>query len=373
MNHRFSAEIPSPCYVLEEEKLVKNLELLHHVEKKAGVSILCALKGYAMWSTFPLLAKYISGATASSLFEAKLIQEEWEAKAHLCCPVYLEKDFEEITNISSHITFNSVNQFERFGEKAVTKGLSCGLRINPEYSEIDIDLYNPASPNSRLGIRRQDLIELPKGVEGLHVHVLCENNADTLVRMLHVLEHKFESELHQVKWVNLGGGHHITREDYDVVLLVQTLKEFKQKYQVEIFLEPGEAIGWQTGYLLSTVQDIVKGQDVDTAILDVSFTAHMPDCLEMPYKPDVTVNHNGDCEIYRLGGLSCLAGDYLGDYELPRLKVGDKVIFEDMIHYTMVKTTMFNGVNLPNIGVLNQNNFTLLKQFTFKNYKNRLS
>ena len=373
MNQRFSDKIPSPCYVLEEEKLIKNLEVLNHVEREAGVSILCALKGYAMWSTFPLLSKYISGATASSLFEAKLINEEWGVKAHLCCPVYLQHDFEEITNVSSHITFNSVIQFERFSEKAVSKGLSCGLRINPEYSEIDVELYNPASPNSRLGIRRDDLIALPKDVEGLHVHVLCENNADTLVRMLEVLEDKFEPELHQVKWVNLGGGHHITREDYDIELLVETLIEFKTKYNVEVFLEPGEAIGWQAGYLLSTVQDIVKGQEVDTAILDASFTAHMPDCLEMPYQPDVTTDVKGALQNIRLGGLSCLAGDFVGPYQLPKLKPGDKILFEDMIHYTMVKTTMFNGVNLPSIGVLNQNHFKLLKQYTYKNYKNRLS
>lgn len=373
MFDRFSDEIPSPCYVLEEEKLIQNLELLHHVEKEAGVSILCALKGYAMWSTFPLLSKYLSGATASSLFEAKLIHEEWGAKAHICCPVYLEKDFDEITNLSSHITFNSIGQFERFGGKAIEKGLSCGIRVNPEYSEIDVDLYNPASPNSRLGIRREELEVLPDGIEGLHVHVLCENNSDTLVRMINVLEEKFSKELHQVKWVNLGGGHHITREDYDVELLIRTLKSFKEKYQVEVYLEPGEAIGWQTGYLLSTVQDVVKGQDVDTAILDISFTAHMPDCLEMPYQPDVSTNSEGDISRYRLGGMSCLAGDFVGDYSLQELRIGDKILFEDMIHYTMVKTTMFNGVNLPTIGVVKNGIFTTVNSYSFFDYKSRLS
>jgi carboxynorspermidine decarboxylase len=366
-------EIPSPSYVLEEQKLIDNLEILQKVERETGAKILCALKGFAFWKMFPLMKQYVHGATASSLFEAKLINEEWGSKAHLCCPVYLEKDFEEIISIGSHITFNSLTQYERFGKKAQDKGLSLGLRINPEYSEIETDLYNPASPDSRLGIRK--LKELPNGVEGLHFHVLCENDSNTLARVLDKVEEQFESLLYNLRWVNMGGGHHITKEGYDVDHLIRVIKRFSEKYDVQVILEPGEAFGWQTGFLLSTVQDVIKGETIDTAILDVSFTAHMPDCLEMPYKPDITVWSTAkEYKKYRLGGLSCLAGDFVGDYNLRELSVGDQVIFEDMIHYTMVKTTMFNGVNLPSIGIVNRvGEFRLLNSYRYNNYKERLS
>ena len=365
--------IPSPCYVLEEEKLIHNLKILQEVEEKSGAKILCALKGFAFWKAFPTMKKYVHGATASSLFEAQLINEEWGEKAHLCCPVYLEKDFEKITSMSSHITFNSLTQYQRFGKRAIEKGLSLGLRINPQYSEIETDLYNPASTDSRLGIRT--LKELPQGVEGLHFHVLCENDSYTLERVLEKFEQNFEALLYKVKWVNMGGGHHITKQGYDVAHLIQLIKTFAQKYDVQVILEPGEAFGWQTGFLLSTVQDLIRGETIDTAILDISFTAHMPDCLEMPYKPDVTTYSIAkQKQKYRLGGVSCLAGDFVGGYELEELKVGDHVVFEDMIHYTMVKTTMFNGVNLPSIGVLDQDeSFVLLNSYGFDDYKSRIS
>lgn len=365
--------IPSPCYVLEQEKLVENLKILQRVEKESGAHILCALKGFSFWKAFPMMRDYVHGATASSLFEAKLIEEEWGSKAHMCCPVYLENDFEEITSIASHLTFNSLNQYERFGKRAINKGVSVGLRINPEYSEIDTELYNPASPNSRLGIR--GLKELPKDVDGVHFHVLCENDSFTLERVLQKVTADFEPLLHQAKWINMGGGHHITKKGYDVDHLIHLIKTFSEKYNVQVILEPGEAFGWQTGYLLSTVQDVVKGESVDTALMDISFTAHMPDCLEMPYKPDVTSeNSDRETRTYRLGGMSCLAGDALGDYSLGRLAVGDVVLFEDMIHYTIVKTTMFNGVNLPSIGWVNKRGeFELLNSYGFGDYKNRLA
>lgn len=364
--------IPSPCYVLEEEKLIDNLKILQRVEQESGAHILCALKGFAFWKMFSTMKNYVHGATASSLFEAKLIQEEWGSKAHLCCPVYLEKDFDEISSIASHLTFNSLGQYERFGKQAVQKGVSLGLRINPEYSEIDTDLYNPASPNSRLGIR--GLKELPQDVEGIHFHVLCENDSYTLERVLQRVEADFAPLLYQAKWVNMGGGHHITKKGYDVDHLIQLIKTFSEKYNVQVILEPGEAFGWETGYLLSTVQDIVKGDSIDTALMDISFTAHMPDCLEMPYKPAITVKKSEkEVSSYRLGGMSCLAGDAVGDYTLSCLEVGDVVLFEDMIHYTIVKTTMFNGVNLPSIGVVDkEGKFTLLSDYGFDDYKKRL-
>jgi len=368
------SQIPSPCYVLEEKLLIKNLRILNRVEQEAGVSILCALKGYAFWKSFSLLKQYVTGATASSLFEAKLISEEWGVKAHLCCPVYVPKDFDEITSISSFITFNSFSQYELYKKRALVKGLSIGLRVNPLYAEIETELYNPASEDSRLGIRKEHINEWPIDVEGLHVHVLCENGADVLVRMLAALEDQFSAELHQVKWVNLGGGHHITKDDYNVELLIRTLILFREKYDVKVFLEPGEAFGWQTGFLKSTVLDIVEGENVKTAILDVSFTAHMPDCLEMPYKPEVVTDAVGPLKMYRLGGVSCLAGDFVGNYELPELQIRDTVLFEDMMHYTMVKTTMFNGVNLPSIGVVGQDEkFELINSYGFCDYKSRLS
>tara|TARA_B100000809_G_C15135792_1_gene530508 strand:- start:851 stop:1972 length:1122 start_codon:yes stop_codon:yes gene_type:complete len=366
-------KIPSPCYVLEIERFRSNLEILQKVEQESGAHILCALKGFAFWKIFPMSREYVYGAAASSLFEAKLIAEEWGVKAHLCSPIYLEKDFDEIIDVSSHITFNSIAQYEKFGGRAIKKCLSVGLRINPEYSEIETELYNPASVDSRLGIR--GLRSLPKGVDGLHFHVLCENDSFTLERVLDRVEKNFGTLLHQIKWINIGGGHHITKEGYDVNHLIDLIKTFSEKYELQVILEPGEAFGWNSGFLLSTVEDVVEGESIDTAILDVSFTAHMPDCLEMPYKPDVaTLVSGNEIKEYRLGGLSCLAGDYVGDYKLPELNVGDKIIFEDMIHYTMVKTTMFNGVNLPAIGWVDRNGeFELLNSYGFNDYKCKLS
>lgn len=370
------AEIPSPCFVLDEKLLIKNLELLDRIQKEAKIKILCAFKGYAMWSTFPLLRKYLSGATASSLHEAKLCFEEFKQKAHLCAPVYLDNEVEEITNISSHITFNSLSQFERFGQMALNKGLETALRINPEYAEIETPLYNPCVPGSRLGITSDNLpTELPSGITGLHFHSLCEQNADTLARTLKVVEEKFAKYLHQVSWINIGGGHHFTRKDYDVGLFIKTILAFREKYNLEIIAEPGEAIGWQTGYLVATVQDIICSNRINTAMLDVSFSAHMPDCIEMPYKPMVYGSSDNYTLKYRMGGLTCLAGDFMGDYHFEKpLEIGDKIVFDDMIHYTMVKTNTFNGVKLPSIGIIkNDGSFELLKHFAYEDYKSRLS
>lgn len=370
------SQIPSPCFVLDEKLLIKNLELLQKIQQDAQINILCAFKGYAMWSTFPFLRKYLSGATASSLHEAILCYEKFKQKAHVCAPVYLENEIEEITDISSHITFNSLSQFERFGPIALEKGLKTALRINPEYSEIETDLYNPCLPGSRLGISSKNLPKvLPNGIDGLHFHSLCEQNADTLTRTLRAVEEKFAGQLHQVSWLNIGGGHHFTRKDYDVELFVNIILAFKEKYNLKIIAEPGEAIGWQTGYLVSTVQDIIQANGINTAILDVSFSAHMPDCLEMPYKPSIYGATDKNTYTYRMGGLTCLAGDFMGDYYFASpLEPGDKIVFDDMIHYTMVKTNTFNGVKLPSIGIIRSNgSFELVKQFGYEDYKSRLS
>jgi carboxynorspermidine decarboxylase len=381
INHQFEydlAEIPSPCFVLDEKRLIENLELIRYIQKEAGIKILCAFKGYAMWSTFPLLRKYLSGATASSLHEAILCHEEYGEKAHLCAPVYMEEEIDQITDISSHITFNSLDQFKRFGSRAMEKGLKIALRINPEYSEVETDLYNPCVPGSRLGIIRKNFPEiLPATITGLHFHALCEQNSDTLARTLDVVEEKFGHYLHQISWLNIGGGHHFTRKDYDTDLFIDRIKAFKEKYDLEIIAEPGEAIGWETGYLVSTVQDVISSNGISTAMLDVSFAAHMPDCLEMPYQPRVfgAITQKKGARPYRLGGHTCLAGDFMGPYFFDDpLEPGDKIVFDDMIHYTMVKTNTFNGVRLPSIGIIDQNKqFRLIKSFGYGEYRNRLS
>ena len=381
INDKFDFDIsgiPSPCFVLDEKRLVKNLELIHHIQEEAGIRILCAFKGYAMWSTFPLLRKYLSGATASSLHEARLCHEEYGDKAHLCAPVYTSDEIDEITDISSHITFNSLDQFSRFGTVALEKNLKIALRINPEYSEVETDLYNPCVPGSRLGITKKNMPKLlPASVSGLHFHALCEQNSDTLERTLQVVEEKFGSYLHQISWLNIGGGHHFTRKDYDVERFIRVIRDFKAKYNLEILAEPGEAIGWETGYLVSTVQDIIQANGFKTAMLDVSFAAHMPDCLEMPYQPRVfgAIPQTRNAFAYRLGGHTCLAGDFMGSYYFGNpLEYGDKIIFDDMIHYTMVKTNTFNGVKLPSIGIIKTDGkFEIIRKFGYEDYKGRLS
>jgi carboxynorspermidine decarboxylase len=370
--------IPSPCYVLEEKLLTANLELLKRVQQEAGIEIICALKGFSFYHEFPLVKNYLAGATASSLHEARLAFEEMGVKPHVYSPAYLESEWAELSSYAGHITFNSLNQYHLYKERALAAGISCGLRINPEYAEVETDMYNPCVAGSRLGIRRSDLGDLPSGIEGLHSHTLCENDSFVLERTLQVIEEKFGDLLPSLKWLNLGGGHLITRADYDVNHLIGLLKRFRLKYpNLQIILEPGSAVGWQTGFLKSTVLDIVESAGITVAILDVSFAAHMPDTLEMPYKPRIR-GANSEPETgkptYRFGGMTCLAGDFYGDYSFDKeLHIGDEIILEDMIHYTMVKTTTFNGVNLPSIGKLDkQEQFHLLKSFGYTSFKDRL-
>jgi carboxynorspermidine decarboxylase len=378
INMSYYPSIPSPCYVLEENLLIANLELLQRVQQEAGIDIICALKGFSFYHEFPLVKKYLAGATASSLHEARLAFEEMGVRPHVYSPAYLENEWDELASYAGHLSFNSLNQYHQYKDRAHASGISCGLRINPEYAEVETDMYNPCVAGSRLGIRRSDLGELPAGIEGLHSHTLCENDSFVLERTLAVIEEKFGDLLPNLKWLNLGGGHLITRADYDVNHLISLLSGFRKKYpNLDIILEPGSAVGWQTGFLKSTVLDIVVSAGITVAILNVSFAAHMPDTLEMPYKPRIR-GANSEPEkgkpTYRFGGMTCLAGDFYGDYSFEKeLKIGDEIILEDMIHYTMVKTTTFNGVNLPSIGKLNsKGQFQILKSFGYESFKDRL-
>jgi carboxynorspermidine decarboxylase len=375
------SKIPSPAFVLDEKLLRKNLELIDRVQKEAGIEIILAFKGFAMWSAFPLVRQYLKGATASSLNEARLCFDEMKTRAHVYSPVYFENEFNQLLGYTSHMVFNSVSQFEKYYAKTqqADHKISCGIRVNPEYSDVETDLYNPSASGSRLGLGSAEFPdELPEGIEGIHFHVLCESDSYSLEKVLRNLEQKFAKYLHQVKWVNMGGGHLMTREGYDHQHLIQLLKNFKKKYNVQVILEPGSAIAWETGVLISTVQDVVEHKGIKTAILDVSFTAHMPDTLEMPYRPKI-VGASDPSEkskhLYRLGGVSCLAGDFMEVYDFGKeLKPGDLVIFKDMIHYTMVKTTMFNGVNHPAIAIWTEDNhLKIVREFTYEDFKGRLS
>ena len=376
------SKIPSPCYVVDESLLRKNLEIIKNVREKSGVKIILALKGFAMWSVFPIINEYgFKTATASSYNEARLANEEMGTPAHTYCPVYSEYDFEKIANLSSHITFNSISQFEKFYPqfKNNKNPISVGLRVNPEFSEVKTMLYNPCAPGTRLGITATKLNnKIPSGVEGLHFHALCESSSYDLEKTLAAFEKNFGNLLSQVKWVNMGGGHLITRKDYDSDHLINLLLNFKKRYpHLQLILEPGAAFAWETGYLVSSVLDIVVNSGIKTAMLDVSFTAHMPDCLEMPYKPLILNSFDEDPgkPTYRFGGNSCLSGDYMGNWSFDHeLKIGEKIVFNDMIHYTMVKTTTFNGVQHPSIGIWNdKSGFRLIREFGYEDYKNRLS
>lgn len=372
-------QIPSPCFVLDEVKFRNNLELLRSVKDQAGIEIILAFKAFAMWSAFPIVREYIPCSTASSLAEARLAFEEMGSPAHTYAPAYSDKEFDEIMQYSSHITFNSLAQFEKFYPRTQFYNISCGLRINPEFSDVGTDLYNPCSPGSRLGIIAENLGKtLPEGVEGLHFHTLCESNSFDLERTLLVVEQKFGHLFSQIKWLNMGGGHLMTREGYNTEHLIQVLKAFKAKHpHLQLILEPGSAFAWRTGDFVATVLDVVENKGVKTAMLDVSFSCHMPDCLEMPYKPAITGATDAipGKPTYRMGGNSCLAGDFYGDWSFDNpLQAGDRIIFEDMIHYTMVKTTMFNGVSHPSIGIWTKDNgFQLVREFGYEDYKGRLS
>ena len=375
------SRFPSPCYVLEERLLRRNLSLIKGVADKAGVEIILAFKAYALWKTFPIFREYITHTTASSVSEARLAYEEFGSKAHTYSPAYDDQNIDQILACSSHITFNSLTQFARYGEKAQKAGVSCGLRVNPEYSEIETALYNPCAPGSRFGVLSSELPErLPEGIEGFHCHCHCEDDSHTLERTLEHLEAKFADWFPQIKWLNLGGGHLMTRKDYDTSHLVAVLKALKKRYPwLKIIMEPGSAFGWQTGPLISQVVDVVENHGIKTAILNVSFACHMPDCLEMPYQPAVrgakslALDTDGK-NIYRLGGNSCLSGDFIGSWEFDHaLQIGDYVVFEDMLHYTTVKTHTFNGVSHPAIALFKQDGeIEVLRKFDYEDYKNRM-
>ncbi len=373
------SKIPSPCYVLDEMAFRKNLELIRSVKERAGVEIILAFKAFAMWSVFPIVREYIPFSTASSLAEARLAYEELGSKAHTYSPAYTTKEFPQIMACSSHISFNSLNQFQHFYPQTQFDNISCGLRINPEFSDVETDLYNPCSPGSRLGVVA-DLLgdKLPEGVQGLHFHTLCESSSYDLEKTLNVVDEKFGKYFSQIKWLNMGGGHLMTREGYDIEHLIGLLKTFQAKYpHLQLILEPGSAFAWRTGVLVSSIVDIVENKGIKTAMLDISFACHAPDCLEMPYKPAI-VGATDAVEgkpTYRMGGNSCLSGDYLGDWSFENeLKIGDKIVFEDMIHYTLVKTNMFNGISHPSIGMwTSENEFNMIREFGYDDYKTRMS
>jgi len=372
--------IPSPSYVIDEERFRKNLSLIRNVADESGAEIILAFKGFAMWGVFDILREYVGGAAASSVHEARLCFEEIGSPAHTYSPVYKENDFRPILKYSSHVTFNSLNQYAKYSGilKRSRKKISAGLRINPEFSEISHGIYDPCSPGSRLGVTEEDLkYGLPAGIEGLHFHVLFESDSFALEKVLKVVEEKFGRFFGQIKWINMGGGHLMTRKGYDTGHLTNIIRDFRERTGLHVILEPGSAFAWETGELVATVEDIVENQGIKTAILDVSFTAHMPDCLEMPYKPAI-IGATAPVEgkpVYRLGGNSCLSGDVMGEWSFEKeLKPGDRIIFLDMIHYTMVKTTTFNGVQHPAIGIwTREGKFRLIKEFGYKDYMGRLS
>ncbi|MEG0949990.1 MAG: carboxynorspermidine decarboxylase [Bacteroidales bacterium] len=374
-------QIPSPCYVLEEEKLRKNLELIKDVKDRSGADIILAFKAFAMWKAFPIIREYIPYSTASSVFEAQLAFEEMGSRAHTFSPAYTEENFPIFMKYSSHITFNSLTQFERFYPETLKSatGISCGLRINPEYSEVETELYNPCAPGTRFGVLASQLPDtLPAGLEGFHFHTLCESSSFDLEKTLNEVDRKFGKYLSQLKWLNMGGGHLMTRKGYDTEHLITLLKAFNAKYpNLQLILEPGSAFAWQTGELVSTIVDIVENHGIKTAILDVSFACHMPDCLEMPYKPAIrgAVEPNPTLPTYRMGGNSCLSGDYVGEWSFEKeLNIGDRIVFEDMIHYTVVKTNMFNGISHPSLAIWRQDDsLDLFREFSYQDYKARMS
>ena len=376
------SKIPTPCYLIEEELLRNNLRLIHSVKEQAGVDIILAFKGFSMWKAFPIVREYISGAAASGAYEAKLATEEMKTLAHTYSPVFQQSDFKVVLENSSHITFNSLSQLEQFlpDVRNVSRKISVGIRVNPEFSEVETALYNPCAPGSRLGILADQLgDELPEGVEGFHFHTLCESSAPDLEKTLAAFESKFGKYLNKIKWVNMGGGHLMTRKDYDTEKLIRILKDFRKRWNnLEVILEPGSAFAWETGVLVSEVVDVVENKGIKTAILNISFTAHMPDCLEMPYKPRIRGAYHEPVDgkpTYRMGGNSCLAGDFIGFWSFDHeLNLGDRIIFEDMIHYTMVKSSMFNGVPHPSIGMWTKDgHFKMLKEFDYLDYKNRMA
>lgn len=384
--------VPStPYYILYEDKLRENLKLINKVSSESGVEIILAFKAFALWKTFDIFKEYICSTTASSPFEAKLANDYFGSLAHTYSPVYEENTFNTILECSKCITFNSLSQYSRFYDKIkdwnsnpANHNISAGIRINPERSEIATDIYNPCAPGTRFGISASDMpANLPDGIEGFHCHCHCENDSYALERTLDTIESKFGKWLGNIKWLNLGGGHLMTRKGYDINHLVKILRDFRHRHpNLEIIMEPGSAFAWQTGDLIASVVDIVEDKGIKTAILNVSFTCHMPDCLEMPYQPEVEgalslgneIKNITDENIFRLGGNSCLSGDFMGYWLFPNgLNVGDEIIFKDMIHYTTVKTTMFNGIQHPSICMKRHNgNIQMLREYKFEDYRDMM-
>ncbi len=376
----FVVRVPTPSYVCDTGRLAANLEVLDEVQRRTGAKIILAFKGFAMWSLFPQIRAVLPGASASSLDEARLAAEEFGGEVHVYCPAYREEEFAEMLGYADHLVFNSCNQWERFRDRvaAHSRPVSCGIRVNPEYSEVDVDLYNPCSRYSRLGVTSEHFRpERLAGLDGLHFHALCEQNADALAGTLTAFNEKFGQWARGMKWINFGGGHHITRSDYDRELLCRLIDDTQQRYGVQVYLEPGEAIALNIGVLVARVLDIVENE-ISIAILDTSAATHMPDVLEMPYRPEIFgAGEPGRYPYtYRLGGLSCLAGDIIGDYSFPRpLEPGQRLVFGDMAHYTMVKNTTFNGVRLPSIATYDPaaDHLEVVRRFAYEDYRNRLS
>lgn len=390
-------EVKLPTYILEEERLRSNLSLIHKVAQEANIEIILAFKAFALWKVFPIFREYITSTTASSLYEATLAYERFGHKAHTFSPAYNDYEIDDIARMSSHLTFNSLSQYERYHNRAlaVNSELKMGVRVNPEYSEIETTLYNPCAPGSRFGVMASQLPEkLPEDITGFHCHCHCENGSDVFERTLAHIEEKFSGWFDQIEWINFGGGHLMTRKDYDIPRLIRIMSDFKKRHpHLHVILEPGSAFGWQTGPLVSHVVDIVENKGIRTAILNVSFTCHMPDCLEMPYHPAVrgaecfeeNIEETAEAEAenraiytqpntYRLGGCSCLSGDFMGFWQFDHeLQVGETIIFEDMLHYTTVKTNMFNGITHPSIALLHRDNtLEVLRQYEYKDYEGRM-
>lgn len=386
---------PSPAYILDERLLRRNLTLIRRIAERAGVEFILAFKAFAQWKTFPVFREYISHTTASSPYEARLALEEFGSRAHTYTPAYEEETFDEMMRCSSHITFNSLSQYERFYPRIrqwnathkADERIECGLRVNPEYSEIETALYNPCAPGSRFGILAKDLPPtLPEGISGFHIHNHCESSSFAFAHTLEHVEAKFSAWLDRLEWINFGGGHLVTRSDYDTEHLIGVLQDFRRRHpHPKVILEPGSAFAWQTGVLVARVVDIVTNAGVKTALFNASFTCHMPDCLEMPYHPTVRgaetlcdgdeIGHETDRCVYRLGGNSCLSGDYMGYWRFQTpLSVGDELVFEDMIHYTTVKTNMFNGIHHPALCLLHADEtLEVLREYRYEDYRDRMN
>ncbi|MDR0407445.1 MAG: carboxynorspermidine decarboxylase [Campylobacteraceae bacterium] len=369
-------QVKTPAYILEEAHLEENLKRLLHVKKESGAKILLALKGFALQDSFYLVREYLDGCCASGLHEARFSHEKFKKETHTYSPAFKDEDIDEILEISHHVVFNSFSQWKKFRHKALKKGVSCGLRINPEVSSSPVEMYNPSGKFSRLGITKANFEENEiDGIEGLHFHALCEQNVDALEKVLKGFEERFGEIITKMKWINFGGGHHITRDDYDIEKLISVIKEFKKRYSnVEVYLEPGEAVGWQSGTLVASVLDIVDNE-MKIAIMDTSAEAHMPDTILMPYRAEIRNASlpNEKKYTYRLAGNTCLAGDVMGDYSFDEpLCVGKKIIFEDMMHYTIVKNTTFNGIKLPDIAILKKDgSYQVLKHLGYEEYERR--